>query len=301
MILVQLNRPFEMIASAIEEYTTARVLAEMFQDELDQHQQKNTTKPSQLFKPGVVSDIEIKGLSFAYAQGVPAILNQASSHFRTGGINFIVGPSGVGKSTLLSILLGINEGYEGSVRVGDVELKDIERGSYLSSLGYVPQEPMMMNMSLRDNVRFGRDYPDADVTKVLEEVQLGSKLASLEQGLDFLIGERGQLLSGGERQRLAIARAMLGRPKVLILDEASSALDQHTEASIFSNLRKTARDTIIIAVTHRSNIILNTDKILDLSSGKNDVRPRMAKDVPQSVKLVDDKKATYRAVGNRDR
>lgn len=275
MILVQLNRPFEMIASAIEEYTTARVLAEMFQDELDQHQQKNTTKPSQLFKPGVVSDIEIKDLSFAYAQGAPAVLNRASSYFRTGGINFIVGPSGVGKSTLLSILLGINEGYQGSVRVGDVELNDIERGSYLSSLGYVPQEPMMMNMSLRDNVRFGRDYQDADVLEVLEQVQLGSKLASLEQGLDFFIGERGQLLSGGERQRLAIARAMLGRPNLLILDEASSALDQQTEASIFSNLREIAQNTIVIAVTHRTGIIQATDSILDLSPGKTDARAKL--------------------------
>ncbi|NSZ09704.1 ATP-binding cassette domain-containing protein [Agrobacterium tumefaciens] len=110
----------------------------------------------------------------------------------------------------------------------------------------------------------------------MEEVQLGSKLASLEQGLDFLIGERGQLLSGGERQRLAIARAMLGRPKLLILDEASSALDQHTEASIFSNLRKTAKNTIVIAVTHRTNIIQVTDNILDLSSGENDVRTKLA-------------------------
>lgn len=276
MILVQLNRPFEMIASAIEEYTVARVLAEMFQDELDQHERQDTTKPSHLFKPSIVPDIDIRDLSFAYAPRAPAVLNNISASFKTGGINFIVGPSGVGKSTLLSILLGINEGYSGSVRVGNVELNDIERGSYLASLGYVPQEPMLMNMSLRDNVLFGRNHHDNDVIEVLEEVQLGSKLASLEKGLDFLIGERGQLLSGGERQRLAIARAMLGRPKLLILDEASSALDQHTEASIFSNLRKIAKNTIVIAVTHRTNIIQVPDNILDLSSGENDVRATLA-------------------------
>ncbi|WP_162183302.1 ATP-binding cassette domain-containing protein [Neorhizobium vignae] len=268
MILVQLNRPFEMIASAIEEYAMAQVLAEMLQNELDQHQLPLARLPSSPMPHMDTLDIEVQELSFGYLPEQPPLFDDVTTTFAPGGLNFIVGPSGVGKSSLLQILLGINENYKGAVIVGGVDLRSINKDTYLSSIGYVAQEPMLMNLSIRDNVLFGRQYSDEEIISVLHTVSLAEKLHGLTQGLDFRIGERGQLLSGGERQRLAIARALIGRPKVLILDEASSALDETTERSIYASLRRTAQETTIIAVTHRLGVIGATDKVLDLAAGQ---------------------------------
>ncbi|RUT80333.1 ATP-binding cassette domain-containing protein, partial [Mesorhizobium sp. M7A.T.Ca.US.000.02.2.1] len=185
--------------------------------------------------------------------------------FAPGRLNFIVGPSGSGKSSLLQILLGINGAYTGAVRVAGLDHGSLDGDAYLGAVGYVPQEPMLMNLSIRDNVLFGRSYPDADVAAVLDAVQLTAKLASLPEGLDFVIGERGQLLSGGERQRLAIARALIGKPQILVLDEASSALDEQTERGIFASLRRLAGTATVVAVTHRLGVIDPSDQVLDLS------------------------------------
>lgn len=266
MILLQLNRPFEMVASAIQEYAMARVLADMLQNELDQHTVQAPDREGQRMPDTCVPKVEIANVSFAHSPEDRPLFSGLSTSFGAHGLNFIVGPSGVGKSSLLQILLGINEGYDGVVRVGGVDLRALDKDAYLSQVGYVSQEPMLMNLSIRDNVLFGRRYPDADVVSVLHTVRLGLKLASLTEGLDFAIGERGQLLSGGERQRLAIARALIGQPKILILDEASSALDEETERSIYASLRETAEKTTVIAVTHRLAVITAQDRVLNLSA-----------------------------------
>lgn len=265
MILMQLNRPFEMIANAIREVAMAHVLAETLQTELDQHPAPPIRGTGQALPEGRQLDVKLSHVSFRYAPEDRPVLSNVSAEFEPGRLNFIVGPSGAGKSSLLQILLGINDAYDGAARVGGLELSEVSSDSYLAAVAYVPQEPMLMNLSLRDNVAFGRDFSDAEVVAALEAAQLGDKLASLPNGLDFVIGERGQRLSGGERQRLAIARALIAKPRLLILDEASSALDEATEQSIFANLRTIAQSTTVIAVTHRLGIIKDGDEVLNLS------------------------------------
>lgn len=268
MILVQLNRPFEMVAAAIQEFAMARVLADMLQAELDQHPVVAPASGLLAMPTQSQLTIELDQLSFGYGPDEPLLFDRVSARFGPGSLNFIVGPSGVGKSSLLQILLGINDGYDGTVRVGGTDLRLLDKGAYLSSVGYVSQEPMLMNLSIRDNVLFGRTFCDEEVMSVLQAVRLETKVASVSEGLDYRIGERGQLLSGGERQRLAIARALIGRPKVLVLDEASSALDAPTENSIFTSLRDVARDTTVVAVTHRLGVISERDQVLDLGKAE---------------------------------
>ncbi|MEP9374694.1 ABC transporter ATP-binding protein [Mesorhizobium sp. KR1-2] len=265
MVLVQLNRPFEMIAAAISEFVMAKVLAGMLQSELDQHPASRVRDGGQTLPAGRPLAVELSHLSFAYAPEDRPVLSDLSARFEPGRLNFIIGPSGAGKSSLLQILLGINDAYDGTVKVAGIERGSVNIEAYLATIGYVPQEPMLMNLSIRDNVLFGRDFSDLEVREALEAVQLGGKLASLQDGLDFVIGERGQLLSGGERQRLAIARALIARPQILILDEASSALDEATERGIFANLRAIGAETTVIAVTHRLGVITSDDQVLSLS------------------------------------
>lgn len=264
MILAQLNAPFEMIAGAIEEYAMANVMAETFQDEIDQHPGNIEAGSKQPLGPETAISIKLENLSFTYSDGEKPLFEGLNAVFAPGRLNFIVGPSGVGKSTLLQIVLGINELYQGKVSVGSRDLRSIQTDSWLGCVGYVTQEPMLMNRSVRDNVLLGRFFTDERVREALNIVKLDRLIDGRSGGLDYQIGERGQLLSGGERQRLAIARAIIARPSLLILDEPSSALDEATERGIYATLREIRHETTIIAVTHRLQVISAGDYVIAL-------------------------------------
>jgi ATP-binding cassette, subfamily B, bacterial len=265
MILVQLNRPFELIGSSLRDAIVARGMAEPLHTMLATHAASERDRAMGILPEATRFSVELVGFGFSYAPDRPPVLDRITTVFQPGRINFILGRSGVGKSTLMQVLLGLNEGYTGSVRIGGAELSDLDPNAYLASIGYVPQEPMMMNVSLRENVLLGRNFTDTAVRQALATARLEEKVAALPDGLDFVVGERGQLLSGGERQRVAIARAIIGHPGLLLLDEASSALDEATERSIFAALRDIAEETTIIAITHRVSVIAPNDGVLDLS------------------------------------
>ncbi|WP_128931854.1 ATP-binding cassette domain-containing protein [Bradyrhizobium zhanjiangense] len=266
LILVQLNRPFELIGMSIRDIIVARGMARPLQALLDAH--APAARPAMLKRTMPISGsltISISALSFGYERAASPLLSGITGEFKPGVINFIIGRSGAGKSTLMQLLLKMHQGYSGLVRVGSLDLATIDPEDYLANVGYVPPEPMMMNLSIRENVLLGRPFSDADVFHALECVHLADKVTSLRDGLDYRVGERGQLLSGGERQRLAIARALIARPRLLLLDEASSGLDEQTERGIFDELRQLASDTTIIAITHRRGVISPRDYVLDLS------------------------------------
>lgn len=266
MILMQLNRPFELIGVSLKDFAIAQALATPFQAQLDKHSQPEKARATLPLPADNRLTVALSGLKFSYAGGETPLLDIPRAIFEPGRLNFITGPSGVGKSSLLHILLGINDNYQGSISLSGTPLAALSPEDHLSAIAYVPQDPMLMNFSIRDNVLFGRNFTDGEVEAVLRMVRLDDKLASLEAGLDFVIGERGQLLSGGERQRLTIARALIGKPRILLLDEASSALDEQTEGNIFNALREIADRTTIIAVTHRLKIVTPQDQVLDLSA-----------------------------------
>jgi ABC-type multidrug transport system fused ATPase/permease subunit len=167
----------------------------------------------------------------------------------------------------MSILLGLNTKYSGKVCIDNIPLSNFDVATYWSRVGYVPQEPMMMNLSIRENILLGREYSEDAVLDVLDRVGLDSKITNLPDGVGHIIGEGGRLLSAGERQRLSIARALIGQPLILLLDEASSALDGATEAAIITTLRNLAEDMTIIAVTHRTETISDVDHVLELERG----------------------------------
>lgn len=181
----------------------------------------------------------------------------------------IVGESGSGKSTLLKLLLGYYQPTAGRLLVDGVDLRDIEIGAYRSRLGVVSQDPFVFNGTIRENIALGR--PDAR----LEEIVAAARAAGLEEFIDGLpqrydtpIGERGANLSGGQRQRLAIARALLPEPEVLIFDEATSHLDTRTEQSIQHNLRLRLLGKTVLVVAHRLSTVQDADAIYVMHQGR---------------------------------
>src|SRR5581483_6408496 len=180
------------------------------------------------------------------------------------------GPTGSGKSTLLDLLLGILEPDSGSVLVDGTRLSDC-REAWQRSIGYVPQDVYLVDDTLRANVALGWYGDEVDDERVREAVRLAELdkvVANLPQGLETRLGERGVRLSGGQRQRVGLARALYTRPSVLVLDEATSNLDQVTERQIVDTLTALQGGVTMIVVTHRVATVRNCDRVLYLDGGK---------------------------------
>jgi len=207
-------------------------------------------------RAGGASDITLNDncrfdrVTFAH-QDRPTVEN-ISLTIPSGKITVLQGPSGAGKTTIVDLLLGLHEPSSGEITIDGKSLLDLSLKAWRSNIGYVPQELSLLHTNLRDNISLGNSsLSDDDIYEALRLADAKDFVATLPEGLDSNAGEMGGRLSGGQRQRIAIARALVARPKLLILDEVTSALDPETEASICSNALSLAGDFTIIAITHR--------------------------------------------------
>ena len=186
----------------------------------------------------------------------------------SGKITVLQGPSGAGKTTIVDLLLGLHEPSSGSITVDDRPLNDLSLKAWRSNIGYVPQELSLLHASLRDNIALGNtDLSDDDIFEALRLADAQDFVSTLPDGLNSNAGEMGGRLSGGQRQRIALARALVGRPKLLILDEVTSALDPETEASICRNALSLAGEFTIIAITHRPAWSKIADRLYKVDHG----------------------------------
>jgi ATP-binding cassette subfamily B protein len=219
--------------------------------------------------PRITNDITFDRVTFAYEGSQTPVLDNLSLKLDVGKRIAIVGPSGSGKSTLLNLILRLYVPDEGRVAIDGVDIRRVTRESLRRNMAVVFQENMLFNMSIRENIRLGKEgATDKEVEEAARKAEIHRYIMSLPQKYDTSVGERGDTLSGGQRQRIAIARAIIRNPSVLLLDEATSALDQTTEAAINRTLLKVAEGRTMIWSTHRLTSVVDMDEIIVISGGK---------------------------------
>ena len=225
----------------------------------------------------VRGQVEFRDLTFAY--NGRAVLSNVSARVEPGQVLALVGPTGSGKSTLVDLLPRLFEPPPGTVFLDGVDVRHLPLGVLRGAIGYVPQEPFLFSATVADNVAFGVPVDEAvrpaagpatalGVDDALDVARLEGDLKVFPRGLDTPVGERGITLSGGQKQRVALARALLTNPRVLILDDALSAVDTHTEDAILSRLRAVMRQRTAIVVSHRISTVRDADLILVLDDGR---------------------------------
>ena len=214
--------------------------------------------------------IILKNIWFTYSSKSKLVLENISLEIKKGETVGFIGPSGSGKSTLIDLLLGLLEPERGEIIIDNTPLKSNNR-AWQDKIGYVPQSIYLTDDSLRSNIAFGIDpklVNDEAVNRAVNAAQLTEFILSLDEGINTFVGERGARLSGGQRQRIGIARALYHNPSVLILDEATSSLDNETEKGFMDAINNLKREKTIIIVAHRLSTVSNCDKIFKLKSGK---------------------------------
>lgn len=213
-------------------------------------------------------DVAFENVSFGYGDG-PDILKDLSIAIPAGETHAIVGATGAGKSTVLRLLLRFHDPRQGRVTVDGTDVRDLSDASLRGAMGYVSQDVFLFHGSVRDNIAYGR--PDATT----EQIEAAARAAEahefileLPNGYDTVVGERGQKLSGGQRQRLSLARAILRDPTILVLDEATSAVDNETEAAIQRSLAHVTKGRTSIVIAHRLSTVRDAHRIWVLEAGR---------------------------------
>ncbi|MDR6175898.1 ATP-binding cassette subfamily B protein [Nocardioides zeae] len=227
-----------------------------------------------LASPGPGARLEVEGVRFGYAADAP-VLRDVSFTVEPGRTVAVVGPTAAGKSTLTSLLTRLVDPQAGALRVDGTDLRDLAYGALADAVAVVPQTAFLFDDTVRGNVALGLDVDDAEVWAALETAQAADFVRRLPAGLDTELGERGTTLSGGQRQRLSLARALVRRPRLLVLDDATSAVDPEVEARILAALRSDdpehdapAAGTTLVVVAYRKATIGLADEVVFLDEGR---------------------------------
>ena len=217
--------------------------------------------------PALERAIELRDVRFAYDGA--AVLDSASLVVPAGELTAIVGPSGAGKTTVADLIIGLLRPQAGDVLIDDVQLQTYDAQRWRALIGYVPQDTFLLHDTIGVNVTLGdRDLSPADVQAALRAAGAWDFIAALPDGIDTVVGERGLRLSGGQRQRIALARALVRQPQLLILDEATAALDPVTEAEVCNTLQQLRGAMTILAICHKGLLIAAADHVYRVEAGR---------------------------------
>jgi ATP-binding cassette, subfamily B, bacterial MsbA len=239
-----------------------------------------------VFLENINGRIQFENVSFGYSEK-SEILHNISFNIQPGQTVALVGPSGAGKSTVIKLLHRFFDVSQGSIRIDGHNIKELDRKSFLSQIALVPQETLLFGGTVKENILYGKlDASEEELEEAARKANAHDFIAELEKGYETIVGEKGAKLSGGERQRIAIARAILKDPKILVLDEATSSLDNHSESLIQDAIETLMQNRTTFIVAHRLSTIHQADQIIVLENGK-------VVEIGQHEDLMNNKKLYY--------
>lgn len=220
-------------------------------------------------RPMLEGNIEFKGVHFAYPGSELQALNQVSFKIKSGERIAIIGKNGSGKSTIEKLILGLYPVTEGSIYMDGVDIRQLDTTQLRRNIGYVPQDVSLLLGSLKQNiVADAHGQSDESILRIVQQVGLTPMIQRQPEGLEMSVGERGQKLSGGQRQAVAIARALINDPAILILDEPTSALDHSNEELVIKLLAERSKDKTLILITHRTPLLALIDRLIVMDQGR---------------------------------
>ncbi len=265
LLLYRASQYGRSLQSAVQVLMVASPFRDRLDDEvarLSAHREPVDGGPMPTFE-----HLALRQVHFSYP-GHPAVLRGVSLDVTAGEVVGIVGASGAGKTTLLNILLRLETPTSGEMAVNDTPVRGIGLAPWRRSVGFVPQDAVLLDASVDENVRFFRDVSRADSVRALADANLLDEVESLPGTFDFQVGERGARLSGGQRQRLCLARALVTHPALLVLDEPTSALDAAAERAFRDTLARLRGKVTIVIAAHRGETIGICDRVLRLEDGR---------------------------------
>ena len=264
---VNISNPIKRVTRTIGNIQKALAAAERVFNVMDLPEEVRNL-PGATVLPPVRGDIVFEHVSFAYNTG-EEVLHDVSFEVKPGQVIGLVGPSGAGKSTIASLLPRFYDVTGGRITVDGIDIKAVTLDSLREQVGIVPQETLLFNGSVYDNIKYGRlDATEAEIIDAAKAANAHEFILNLPKGYETQLGDRGVNVSGGQRQRIAIARAILKNPRILILDEATSALDTESERLVQEALDRLMVGRTSFAIAHRLSTIKNADRILVLEDGK---------------------------------
>jgi ABC-type multidrug transport system fused ATPase/permease subunit len=215
---------------------------------------------------GGATAVSVEAVSFSYADA--QVLREVAFDVQPGRTVALVGPTGSGKSTLASVLVRLLDPSSGAVTYDDLDVRELGPGALAQVAALVPQATFLFDDTVRGNITLGADIPDEDVWAALRIAQGDGFVAALPKALDTVVGERGTTLSGGQRQRLALARAVVRRPRLLVLDDATSSVDPSVEQRILAGLRDAGLPSTVVVVAYRRATIALADEVVFVEDGR---------------------------------
>jgi ATP-binding cassette subfamily B protein len=214
-------------------------------------------------------EIEFRDLTLTYGEARDPALKYINLHIDAGQTVAFVGGVGSGKSTLMNLVTRLLEAEEGQVLIDGKSIREIPLSVLRTSIGYVPQETFLFSETIAENIAFGVEHASADdIERAAIEAGIADDIREFPEGFETLVGERGITLSGGQKQRTAIARALIRRPRILILDDALSSVDTYTEEKILGHLRNIMSGRTSLIVSHRVSTVKDADLIVVLDDGR---------------------------------